>query len=251
MINAIIVEDELHLADYLKSLILKVNDDINIIGIYPDVSPAIKAIAVHQPQLMFLDIMLPEGSGFDILDAIQERQTEVIFVSTYDSFWQEAFNYAAVGYVLKPVRETALETAIANACKRINTGTVSQLSDVLEKVLKKQQEQTNKLAIPTEDGYKFVSLDHIIRLESDRSYTCIFMTDGSKTLCSYNIGEFRKILPEKDFVQVHKSHIVSYKQVRSFNMRESLVEMADRSSIPVSRRNRSDFMDHFFVPRRQ
>jgi two-component system, LytTR family, response regulator len=251
MINAIIVEDESHLADYLKELILKINDNIHIIGTYPDVSPAVRAVEQYQPQLIFLDIMLPEGSGFDLLDAIQDRQAEVIFISTYDSFWQEAFNYAAVGYVLKPVNETDLETAIANAGKRISAGMVGQLSGILEKVSQKQQERINKLAIPTEEGYHFVNLDHIVRLESNNAYTSVFMTDGSKTLCSYNIGEFRKILPENEFIQVHKSHIVSSRQVLRFNMRESLIEMTDKSSVPVSRRNKSDFMDHFFIPRRQ
>ncbi len=103
MIKAIIVEDERHLADYLKEIISEIDDTIRVMAICPDVHPGIEAIENYQPELIFLDIMLPGGSGFDLLDVVPERSAEVIFITAHDSFWQQAFNYAAVGYVLKPV----------------------------------------------------------------------------------------------------------------------------------------------------
>lgn len=250
MIKAIIIEDEKPLADYLREVILEVDPTIEIAGQYYDVSPGIKAIEEHHPQLVFLDIMLPEGSGFDVLDALPHRSPEVIFVTAHDSFWQQAFDYAAIGYLLKPVYKPALETALSNARKRIEAGTADQLASVLEKIFPGRQELPGKLAIPTDKGYRFESFEHIIRLESSNAYTWIYLTSGVKLLSSYNLGEFRKILPEKEFIQVHKSHIVSTKHMVQFNTRDCLLETADGALIPVSRRSRAHFMRLFPSPKR-
>lgn len=250
MIKAIIVEDERHLADYLKEIISEIDDTVRVMAICPDVHPGIEAIEKHQPELIFLDIMLPGGSGFDLLDVLPGRSAEVIFITAHDSFWQQAFNYAAVGYVLKPVSKEALQIAISNACSRIKAGTVRQLSEVMETLLQQHKGQHDKLAIPTEEGYQFISYEQIVRLEAQNTYTWLFLQGHKKILTSYNLGEFRKILRERDFPQVHKSHIVSRNHIVKFNIRESLLEMSDQSNVPVSRRSRSPFIETLSVPRR-
>ncbi len=194
--------------------------------------------------------MLPEGSGFAVLDALPHRSAEVIFVTAHDVFWQQAFDYAAVGYILKPVFKPALATAIANARKRIDAGTIHQLAEILQRVLPGQQEQMGKLAIPTGKGYRFEYFQDIIRLESHNTYTWIYLFKGEKMLSTYNLGEFRKILSEKEFIQVHKSHIVSVKHMIQFDTQSCLLEMSDESLIPVSRRNKTHIVRSFATPKR-
>lgn len=242
------MEDERHLADYLKEIISEIDEVINVMAICPDVRPGIEAIEKYQPQLIFLDIMLPGGSGFDLLDILPERSAEIIFITAHDSFWQEAFNYAAVGYVLKPVSKGPLQIAIRNACNRIRAGEVHRLSEVMETLLKQQKKEHQKLAVPTEYGYQFINYEHIIRLEAQNVYTWIFLQGGRKILSSYNLGEFRKLLRESDFTQVHKSHIVSRAHIMKFNTRESMLEMSDQSNVPVSRRSRQGFLETLSLP---
>ncbi len=250
MIKALIIEDEKPLADYLREIVLEMDHGIEIVGIFHDVTPAIKAIEEFHPQLIFLDIMLPEGSGFNVLDAVPQRGAEVIFVTAHNSYWQQAFDYAAIGYILKPIIKSSLRTAIANASRRIEAGTISQFATILDKVLPKHREQTEKLAIPTSTGYRFENLENIIRLESENVYTWIYLSSGDKKLCSYSLGEFKKILPEKEFIQVHKSHIIATRHIVQFNVGDSLLEMSDGSHIPISRRNKTLFMSHFSTPKR-
>lgn len=250
MIRALIVEDEPQLARYLAEIIAEVDSEIRILGAYHDLTPAREAIIMLKPQMIFLDIMLPEGSSFDLLDAIRDQNTEVIFVTAFDIFWQDAFNHAAAGYIVKPVNREKLVMPIANAKKRIKSGMLTNIDELLNNLTKRQSEKTEKIALPTADGYQFVSLESIVHLESSNTYTVIVTEDKRKIVSSYNLGEFRKILPKEHFIHVHKSHIISLRHIVKFDIKDMSVEMTDKSRIPVSRRNRNDFMEHFFMPKR-
>ncbi len=121
---------------------------------------------------------------------------------------------------------------------------------MMKTLLQQHRGQHDKLAIPTEDGYQFISYEQIIRLEAKNAYTWIFLQGDKKVLSSYNLGEYRKLLGEKDFSQVHKSHIIARNHIVKFNIRESMLEMSDRSSVPVSCRSRSTFIETLSIPRR-
>jgi len=250
MIKAIIVEDEAPLRELLRLHISEVDPDISILAECSNIQMAEEAIHALQPDLIFLDIILPGGTGFDLLQRVAPLKAEVIFITAYDSYTLEAFRRSAIGYVLKPVETEELRTAITNARKRIQSAPgISDLEKIIDSI-KSRSQSHEKIALPTQDGFLFVKTSEIIRCESDKVYTWIYLESGKKMLCSYNIGEFRKILPEDVFFQCHKSHIISLKQLKSYNGKDNTVELLDGSVIPVSRRNKSSFLNNFrFISR--
>jgi len=249
-VRAIIIEDEEHIAHFHKEMIEDLDPTIDIVAVCHDLETAALAIEKHQPELVFSDIMLPGGTGIELLKSYRNRKMEVIFMTAHENFWREAFEQAAVGYVLKPVSADDLEVALMNAKKRLRSDQFS-IGEVLEKLERKiARNDAEKLAIPTEDGFYFAYLGSIIRLESSKVYTWIMMEDGKKILSSYNLGEFGRILPEQAFLQVHKSHIIAKQHIVNFNAKDCIVSMADGSLVPVSRRNIVSFMSHFYRPKR-
>jgi len=244
MITAIIIEDETPIQELLKILIHEIDEDIFIVTVCDNIETGLDAIAEHNPDLIFLDVILPGGTGFDLLEHLTPGTTEVIFITAYDTFAIEAFKHSAIGYVLKPVDKDDLQLAIHNAKKRIKSRHQPDFTQFLQQ-LKSAESGNEKIALPTLDGFLFVHASEIIRCESDKVYTWIHMQEGKKILCSYNIGEFKKILPDHIFFQIHKSHIISLKYVKSYNGKENTVELSDGAIIPVSRRNKNSFLNNF------
>jgi two-component system, LytTR family, response regulator len=245
MIRAVIIEDEAPLRELLQILIRETDEDVEILAACDGIQAGLAAITELKPDLIFLDVILPGGTGFDLLEQLPAGTCEVIFITAHDSFALEAFRHSAIGYVLKPVDKDDLKTAIGNARRRIKSD--HHQTDFLKFVqqLRSTESASEKIALPTTEGFLFVKATEIIRCESDKIYTWIFMQNGKKILCSFNIGEFRRILPEHIFFQVHKSHIVSLHFVRSFNGKENTLELTDGTSIPVSRRNKHSFLNNF------
>lgn len=252
MIKAIIVEDEKPLQQLLRLLIAEIDPEIQVLAQCEHIDDAMTAIRALQPQLLFLDVVLPGGTGFDLLERLAPVTCEVIFITAFDNFAVEAFRHAAIGYVLKPVNKEELSKAIALARRRLGSETaIKDVHYLIEQLHQSRQSSDGeRIAIPTTDNFIFVNASDIIRCESDRVYTWIYLKEGKKVLSSYNLGEFRRILPERLFFQVHKSHIICLEAVRSFDIRESTVELTDGSVVPVSRRSKQTFLNNFRLPNR-
>jgi two-component system LytT family response regulator len=252
VIKAIIVEDEKPLRQLLQLLIEETDPEIDIIAQCDNIEDAAAAVRALHPQLIFLDVVLPGGTGFDLLERLAPLTCEVIFITAFDNFAVEAFRHAAIGYILKPVDKEELGRAISIARRRLDNGSGIKDVQLLLNRLQEHQKSSEgeRIAIPTSDGFLFVTAEDILRCESDRVYTWIYMNDGKKLLSSYNLGEFRRILPERLFFQVHKSHIISLASVRSYDAREGTLELRDGSVVPVSRRIKPAFLNNFRLPHR-
>ncbi len=242
-IQAIVVDD---VAESRKTLIRDIKDycpEITILGEADGVVSAARLIRQVKPELIFLDIQMQDGSGFDLLDIIGEENIKVIFTTASDAFALKAFRYAALDYLLKPIDVEEL----INAVKKVSTQKFSQSEPVklLNEQLKKHDDSNfQRLALHTQDKIYIVEIAEILRCESDGNYTRFHLKDKSTLLVTRTLKDFDDLLTPMNFIRVHQSHLVNIVFVREFNKRDGgYLIMRDGSEVLVSTRKRAEVID--------
>ncbi len=236
------MDDEEYPRLLLKELLEESFPEIEIIGDADNADDAYEMIENEEPDLVFLDIAMPEKTGFDLLQMFDHPDFEVIFVTGYDQYALDAFNHFAIGNLLKPIDSSMLTEVVLNAKKRIESKKSNANIQELLQHLSSSTRKTNRIGIPTMEGLEFVEMNEIIRCEGDQKYTKVYLTNRTNILSSYNIGEFRRILEHHNFFQCHKSHLVNLNHVRKYN-KEGTLHMSDDSSVPVSKRKKIEFLN--------
>lgn len=243
--NAILVDDEKNNSEILREILKRYCPQVDVVTVCTDITSAAQQIETLKPDLVFLDIQMPNGSGFDLLDRIQQKNMEVIFVTAYDNFLLKAIRYSALDYILKPVNITELVNAVNRAEKRIADRSIN---DQLQLLLSNMQRptQTQKIAIPVKDEYIFVTVSDIVRLEANGAYTEIFTNDNKSFLTSKNMKEYEDLLPDTMFCRVHHAHIINMNFVRSYHKgRGGYIQMTNGITIEVSVRKKDEFLSRF------
>ncbi len=245
-ISTVIVEDEKNSQALLKELIEQYCESLKVVAIAGSVKDAIAYIEEHKPQIIFLDIELPDGDGFQVLEHFENPEFEIIFTTAYDQYAMRAFKFSATDYLLKPVDIEELEEAVQRATKKVREGhsseTTNQLAALLKNIRGKQPE-LKRIVLPTSNGFTVVNPIDIIRCESDRNYTFIFLTDGRKILVSRTIKEYEELLEDYDFFRIHQSHLINLKYLKNYTRgRGGYVELNDGTTLDVSARRKSEFL---------
>ena len=246
MITSLIVDDDLKNVRVLKGLLQKFCPQVDILGEANEIQEAIRLVQTCKPELLFLDIEMPYGGGFDMLDQLRPVDFEVIFITAYDHYAIRAFKYSALDYLLKPVRIEELQSAVKKAEEQrlsINTGLKLQM---LFEALKPQYASMQKIAIAGIDGLTFVEIKNIIRCESQGNYTHIHLLQKEKITTSKNIREFEELLPSGVFCRVHNSHLINLNYIKKyFKGRGGYVLLEDGSTIEVASRRKEEFLKRF------
>jgi two-component system LytT family response regulator len=238
VLKALIVDDEPKLAEVLA---LKIRDhlpQLRVVGKAQNISDAERLIQEQAPDLVFLDIRMPGGSGFQLFDRFPQPSFSTIFITGYDEFALDAFRVSAVDYLLKPVRTQALIEAVQKLEARTKG---SDNMALLRHNMQHMGDQETKVAIPGVEVYDFVRVKEIVRLEGDQRYTRIYLQDGRELLSSYHLGKYREMLGPYSFFSPHKSHLINTTHIRRYLV-EGTVIMEDDSTVPVSRRKRDEFI---------
>ncbi len=239
MINCILVDDEAKALKMLQKKIEKNFPELNILASYQDPEQAVVGIKEMQPDLVFLDIAMPNLSGFDVLSLFEDPEFEIIFVTAYDSYAIEAIRHAAIGYIVKPIDSEALQEAIAKAEKNIQLKVAKKNNKVLMDLL---TQKNNTISIPTQDGFTFIKISNLVRLEGADGYTKIICSNHKEFLSSYNLGKFAEVLKNNHFFQTHRSHIINLKYVTGY-LNEGYIELMDQETVPLSKNKRKEFLD--------
>lgn len=236
MTNIIIIDDEDHCTNVLESLITKVNTDYNISGIFTNPLVGLEFIQNNPPDLLFLDIEMPNLNGFALLDQLVPVDFDVIFTTAYDQYAIKAFQYSAMNYLLKPITEKNIIKALSNWEKRRKKTTRAQWQ-LLQNYLKNASKNSSQIALPTGVGYQIADIRTIVRCQSDSNYTYIFCKDENKILISRTLKEIEELLRDHGFVRVHQSHLINPHFVKGILKQDggSLI-MHDDVEIPVSRK---------------
>lgn len=240
MIRAIIVDDEENLRIGLNQKLEKHCPEVEVMGLAASVQEAYDLILEEKPDVVFLDIEMPQENGFDLLMKFEKLDFEVIFVTGYDSYAIDAINFCAIGYVLKPIDVDVLKKAVSNI-KKPGSSTDKGYQVLLEN-MQQTDYRNQQIAIPTMEGIDFVKVDDIIRLEGVNKYTIIKLGEGEQIVSSYNIGVFRKMLDNFKFYLTHKSHMINLNHLKKYT-REGTVLLSDGSHVPVSTRKKSEFLE--------
>lgn len=247
MIKAIIVDDEKMSRETLRRMLEKYCPSVEVTAEADGYRKGIEQIRKFNPDVVFLDIQMPDGSGFRLLEEFEEIDFEIIFTTAFDQFAIKAIKYSALDYLLKPIIPQDLVDAVTKAEKKRSESRKKKSLDVLVETTPPQDESSQKIILSTAEMIHVINVDDIIRCESDNYYTYFFFIDGRKLLVSKTLKENEELLSNHNFIRPHKSHLVNVKYIKSFIRQEGgYIIMTDGSKIPVSRRKKDKIMETLF-----
>jgi two-component system LytT family response regulator len=187
---------------------------------------------------------MPDGSGFRMLEELDEINFEIIFTTAFDQFAIKAIKYSALDYLLKPIDPDELVNAVKKVEQKLQNHKVSDNIQVLLENIKSKDKDPHKIVLSTSEKIHIIETDHILRCESDNYYTHFFLTDGRNILVSKTLKENEELLSDHNFIRPHKSHLVNVKYIKGFLKNDGgYIEMTDGSRIPVSRRKREKIIE--------
>ncbi|MCD4789473.1 MAG: LytTR family DNA-binding domain-containing protein, partial [Bacteroidales bacterium] len=231
MIKAIIIDDEQKARETLSDSLSLYCKNIDVIAEADGVKTGLVVIKENNPDIVFLDIMMTDGSGFDLLELIPTINFEIIFVTAYDKFAVKAFEFSAVDYILKPIKPQQLIRAVGKLKKSEGFETINKKLEVLLN----NKNNLEKIALPSLDGLCFIRIEDIIRCESDGNYTTFYMNLGEKVIVTRLIKEYEEMLSPLTFYRIHKSHIINFKYIKKYIRGDGgSVIMNDGTKIEVS-----------------
>lgn len=238
-LSAILVDDMSTALEMLQNDLTQYHPEIEIIDTAKSVVEALKVLRKQEPDILFLDIMLGDGTGFDVLEIHPNLSSKIIFVTASDEYAIKAFKFAAIDYVLKPYSNEDLANAINKAKNQIKPDK-EQLT-VLQQSISKPNQRPKKISLNTSDKIMVVNLDDIVRCQSDNNYTEFFMNDGQKILVGKTLKHFADMLKEYDFLRVHQSHLINIQFIKEFIKSDGgYLVLKNKTTVPVSVRKKNE-----------
>ena|SRR5436190_12255695 len=244
MIKTLIIEDEQKSRDMLAALIQKNCPDLSVTGLAKNVAEGVDMIKQTNPELVFLDISMPDGSGFDLLEQVPGQKFELIFATASDQHAIRAIKYSACDYLLKPIDADELKAAVDKVVKKRKSMPNMENLQFLIQHLKRADDNFQKITLPTGNAYEIVNVKDIVRCEADGSYTNFHLADKRKLMISAGLKHYEELLPENDFIRVHHHHLINMNHVVRFLKEDGgYAVMSDGSKIEISRRKKEAFME--------
>ena len=241
MINTLIVEDEPYIREGLKTLLKNITDELNIVGECESVNDALTHCRNEMPELVFLDINLKGGTGFDFLNELGDVPFKVIFITAYEEHVLRALRLGAIDYVLKPVNENELNEAVQRAMLISKTNNKERLEVVENQFIGKN----DRIVLRMSEGYQIVNFDSLMFCKADGGYTTFFCDDDRTFIVSKPLKEFTSQLPEDIFFRVHQSYLVNAAFVDRYDKTRYLY-LKKGQKIPVSVRKKDSVISKIF-----
>jgi two-component system, LytTR family, response regulator len=238
MLRTVIIDDDEDARSTLRSFLVQYCPNVEIVAEADGVSSGYKAIMIQDPQLVFLDIQMEDGTGFDLLEKIRNPQFNVVFTTAFDEFAIKAFKYSAIDYLLKPIDPDELIKAVTKIRNQEDgyLERFEELKNATNGVL-------NRITLSAHDGITVVHIDSILRLESDSNYTHFFLKSGEKITVPKSLKEYEAILPSHLFFRTHQSHIINLNFVKKYVKEDGgYILMEDGSEVLVARRRKDEFL---------
>ncbi len=240
--KAVIIEDEERSRMVLQNLLQTYCPDVTIAASADSVNAGVEAIEHHHPDLLFLDVQINGGTGFDVLDRLKGNHPAVIFTTAYDQYALKAFKFSAIDYLLKPIDIEELKTAVRKASAAPEQAEDQYKIQNLLSNLKNPGEDP-VLLVSTLEAVEFIRIRDIIRCEASGAYTQLFLRDRKPVMVSKIIKDFEFLLQDYGFYRVHQSHLINLKEVQRFVKSENYLVMRDGAQIQLARSRKDEFFN--------
>jgi two-component system LytT family response regulator len=240
MKKILIIDDEKPTREFIRRMLesFKLNAAIFIDG--ENVESGIKAIEEVQPDLVLLDIQMPDGNGFDVLRRTQYKKFEVIFITAFQEFAIQAIKFSAMDYILKPIDMDELQSSVTRALDAIHQKADESQFSVLQNNI--QPNQKRKLVLKTLESIHVVDIETIIRCEADKNYTSFFLADGKRILVSKTLKDYDTMLSGHNFFRAQQSHLININFIERYDKQDGgYVIMKDGASVPLSPAKKDQF----------
>ena len=236
MYNAVIIDDDKNARNALRNILENFSTEISIVAEGKNVADGVNVIKSAHPDIVFLDIEMPDGTGFDVLKQVRPYDFSLIFVTGHNDFAIKAFKFNALDYILKPAD---IEDVIAAVEKAKQKQSPKMNEMILSQLLSSMNEQKQKkIILKTSEDIFILNIEDIIRCESDGGYTTFYTKTGQKIMVSKNLKEYESILKNHHFIRTHNSHLVNLNYVSQFRKTDNMLIMKDSSVIPISVRKK-------------
>lgn len=243
MITTIIIDDEIKSRETINELLRIYCDNVEVVAQAGDVKSGILAIRKYNPDLVLLDIRMPDGTGFDLLRQLPGLESKVVFITAYEEYAIKAFKFSALDYVLKPIDPDELKAAIEKADMYIEKENISdRISTFFQHYDNETPTQKKQIALRNAESIYRVAIDDIVSYEADKNYTLFHLNNGEKILVSHSMKEYDDLLLNMSFMRLHQSYTINLKHLKRFDKDSSEVVMSDNSKIPVSHRRKEELM---------
>ena len=243
MLKTIIIEDDPFQMEIISDLLETSFPSVKIVSKAMNAEDGIREVSSLKPDLVFLDIDLPDKSGFEVLQELPDHFFDFIFVTAHEKFALQSYRYDAIGFLLKPITRESMQQALNKlARKRKNEYSVEHVQEIIED-MKNTYDNQQKISVPSLKMINYIRIMEISRMEADGNYTTIVLTNGKSLVSSKQIGDYEKQLAKNKFFRVHDKHLINLRFVKSFMKGESSsVEMEGGFQVPVSRRRKEDLL---------
>jgi len=242
MIRTVIINSDIDSNPLLLEIIQEYATSIDIVGIARNIEEGIQYIEEHKPDLIFLDLEMDGSSSFDMLDSFKNPSFKIIFTTEDEKYALKAFKYGAIDYILKPFAPQDILSSI-DRVKR--TQFDEAIYNRLDYLIKQNHiGQNHKITIPTSEGINVLSISDIVRIEADRSYCFIYLTDGDRILVSKPLKEIESQLPNDIFFRIHSAYLINLDYVKKYSKEDGgNVILNDGSHAPIARRRKKEFFE--------
>jgi len=234
------IDDEQHARENLIALCNRFCPEIEVLWEASSVQSARAQLEQQPPDLIFLDLMLGDGTGFELLSGFESISWKIIFTTAYDTFALKAFEFHAIDYLLKPIDPDLLQKAVSHASSLLSTA--QQLMQLKSLKESHQKQELDRIFLPNQDGFSIIKVEDILYIEADGNYATI-RTKGKAALVSKTIKELSEILPSNTFFRPHQSFLINLNHVTGFSREDGgFILLQDQFRVPVARRRKQELM---------
>jgi len=245
MIRTVIIDDDQLARKILYRIISQNFSELEIVGEASSVSDGVQLIHEADPDLVFLDIEMADGTGFDLIDQLEEVHFRLVFVTSYNDYAITAFKYSAFDYILKPVLPESVKSTITRILKSSGVKpTKIEFTNLRSQIERSEEQGDATIALPEMNGFAIIKVKNILRCEGERNYTRVFYKDGTSVLISRTLLEFDQLLVPHGFFRIHRSHLVNLGCISRYVKTDGgMVEMIDKSQLKVSPKFKDELLD--------